>query len=245
MSERVQKILREWGVASRREAETMISQGRVKVNGVSIQLGDKADPSQDSIEIDGKIFNKNFRPSLVYLLLHKPKDYICTCDDPQGRKTVMDLLPPELAQGKGLHPVGRLDRNSTGALLLTNDGELTLNLTHPRYHLEKIYVVTVKGNIPNKIIQQWSEGFMWEGKQTLPAEITVIQRHNNQTKMEIVLREGRNRQIRKIAEFFGYPVISLHRKAIGFLKIGSLSSGKYRHLTKEEITMLKELIIKS
>lgn len=240
MIERLQKILRQWGVASRREAETMISQGRVKVNGVNVQLGDKADPSKDTIEIDGKILNKNFRPSLVYLLLNKPKDYICTRNDPQGRKTVMDLFPSGLTSGKGLHPVGRLDRNSTGALLLTNDGELTLNLTHPRYHLEKTYLVTVKGNIPNKIIQQWSEGFIWEGKQTLPAQITVNQRHNNQTKMEIILSEGRNRQIRKIAEFFGYPVISLHRKAIGFLKIGSLSYGNYRHLTKEEITMLKE-----
>lgn len=240
MTERVQKILREWGIASRREAETMISQGRVKVNGVNIQLGDKANPLRDTIEIDGKILNKNFRPSLVYVLLNKPKDYICTCDDPEGRKTVMDLLPSQLKSGRGLHPVGRLDRNSTGALLLTNDGELTLNLTHPRYHLEKIYIVTVKGNITNKIIQQWSEGFMWEGKQTLPAQITVTQRHNNQTKMEIVLQEGRNRQIRNIAEFFGYPVISLHRKAIGFLKVGSLPYGKYRHLTKEEITMLKQ-----
>lgn len=240
MTERVQKILREWGIASRREAETMISQGRVKVNGVNIELGDKANPLRDTIEIDGKILNKNIRPSLVYVLLNKPKDYICTCDDPEGRKTVMDLLPSQLKSGRGLHPVGRLDRNSTGALLLTNDGELTLKLTHPRYHLEKIYLVTVKGNITNKIIQQWSEGFIWEGKQTLPAQITVLQRQNNQTKMEIILEEGRNRQIRNIAEFFGYPVISLHRKAIGFLKVASLPYGKYRYLTKEEITMLKQ-----
>ena len=182
MSERVQKILREWGIASRRECETLINQGKVKVNGVIITIGDKANPSIDRIEVDGKILSKDYRPSLFYILLNKPKDYITTCDDPQGRKTVIDLLPKSLQSGKGIHPVGRLDRNSTGALLLTNDGELTLNLTHPRYHQEKTYLVTLKGNIPNEILRQWEEGFVWEGKQTLPAEITVNQRRNYRIK---------------------------------------------------------------
>lgn len=242
MSERIQKILREWGIASRREAEAMIIQGRVKVNGIMTQLGDKADAMKDKIEVDGKILSNNFRPRLVYLLLNKPKGYISTCDDPQGRKTVMDLLPSHLKLGKGIHPVGRLDRNSTGALLLTNDGSLTVSLTHPRYDLPKTYLVTLEGNIPNKIVQQWEEGFMWEGKQTLPTEITINKRSNNQTQMEIVLREGRNRQIRRIAELFGYPVVSLHRKAIGTIKIASLSSGNHRNLTIQEIADLKKEI---
>lgn len=242
MSERVQKILREWGVASRREAETMILQGRVKVNGVNTQLGDKANAVKDTIEVDGKILSNDYRPRLVYLLLNKPKGYISTCDDPQGRKTVMDLLPSHLKSGKGIHPVGRLDRNSTGALLLTNDGSLTVSLTHPRYDLPKTYLVTLEGNIPNKIIQQWTEGFMWEGKQTLPTEIAINKRSGNQTQMEIILREGRNRQIRRIAELFGYPVVSLHRKAIGTIKIASLSSGKYRNLRIPEIYDLKRTI---
>ncbi|MBL1210643.1 pseudouridine synthase [Geminocystis sp. GBBB08] len=242
MSERVQKILREWGIASRREAETMIVEGRVKVNGVNIQLGDKANVARDTIEVDGKILSSDYRPRLVYFLLNKPKGYISTCDDPQGRKTVMDLLPSYLKSGKGIHPVGRLDRNSTGALLLTNDGSLTVKLTHPSYDLPKTYLVTLEGNIPNKIIEQWVQGFMWEGKQTLPTEITINKRSNNQTQMEIILREGRNRQIRKIAELFGYPVISLHRKAIGNIKIASLSSGKYRSLTVPEISDLKKTI---
>lgn len=241
MSERIQKILREWGIASRREAETMILQKRVKVNGIISQLGDKADAIKDTIEVDDKILSNDYRPSLFYLLLNKPKGYISTCDDPQGRKTVMDLLPSYLKSGKGIHPVGRLDRNSTGALLLTNDGSLTLSLTHPRYHLPKSYLVTLEGNIPNQIIQQWCEGFMWEGKQTLPTEITINKRSGNQTQMEIILSEGRNRQIRRIAELFGYPVFSLHRKSIGNIKIASLSSGKYRHLTKEEISDLRKI----
>ncbi|NCO76431.1 MAG: rRNA pseudouridine synthase [Cyanobacteria bacterium] len=242
MSERIQKILREWGIASRREAETMITEGRVKVNGVITQLGDKANAVQDKIEVDGKILSNDYRPRLIYFLLNKPKGYISTCEDPQGRKTVMDLLPPHLKSGKGIHPVGRLDRNSTGALLLTNDGSLTVKLTHPRYDLPKTYLVTLEGNIPNKIIQQWAEGFMWEGKQTLPAEITINKRSGNQTQMEIILREGRYRQIRRIAELFGYPVVSLHRKAIGTIKIASLSSGKYRTLTIPEMYNLKKTI---
>lgn len=242
MSERIQKILREWGIASRREAETMITDGRVKVNRVISQLGDKADVAKDIIQVDGKILSNDYRPRLVYLLLNKPKGYISTCNDPEGRKTVMDLLPPRLKSGKGIHPVGRLDRNSTGALLLTNDGSLTVSLTHPRYDLPKTYLVTLEGNIPNKIVQQWAEGFMWEGKQTLPTEIIINKRSGNQTQMEIILREGRNRQIRRIAELFGYPVVTLHRKAIDTIKISSLSSGKCRNLTTSEIYNLKKNI---
>lgn len=237
--ERVQKILREWGIASRREGERMILEGRVKVNGVTVKLGDQANAQRDKIEIDGKIFSPKQKPSLVYLLLNKPKGYICTCNDPRQRKTVLDLLPSQLRSGYGIHPVGRLDRNSTGALILTNDGALTVSLTHPRYHHPKTYLVTLKGKMPDRLVQKWRDGFLWEGKKTLPADIIIYDRDEEKTQMQIVLREGRNRQIRRIAELFGYPVLSLHRSAIAFLTVSALSAGKYRHLTAAEIRQLK------
>lgn len=242
MPERVQKILSQWGIASRREGEEMIRQGRVKVNGEIIKLGATADPLHDTIEVDGKPLTLNSRPSLVYLLLHKPRGYICSCSDPLGRKTVINLLPKKLQKGYGIHPVGRLDRDTTGALILTNDGALTNGLTHPRYHLPKTYLVRLRGYFPDELIEKWRRGFLWEGKQTLPATIKIIHRDDRKTDMEIVLREGRNRQIRRIADLFGYPVISLHRKAIAFLSLDSLPSGCYRHLTPWEVSSLRSLI---
>jgi len=241
MTERVQKILREWGVASRREAEKIIEQGRVKVNGQIITLGDKANARKDKIEVDGKTLVKKDRPKLVYLLLNKPKGIISSCDDPQKRTTVLDLLEPELKSKQGIHPVGRLDRDSTGALILTNDGDFTLSLTHPRYHLPKTYLVWVKGDITDEVIKKWSKGFFWEGKQTLPAKITVKKRSISKTLLEIVLNEGRNRQIRRIADFFGYPVLKLHRSAIAFIKLHDLPVGEYRFLSSTEVKKLSTI----
>ncbi len=241
MPERVQKILREWGVASRRDAETMIKEGKIKVNGKIITLGDKANPQRDKIEVAGKVLNKKDRPKLVYILLNKPKGVISSCEDQKKRTTVLDLLEPELKLGQGIHPVGRLDRDSTGALILTNDGDFTLSLTHPRYHLPKTYLVWVKGDITDDVIQKWSKGFLWEGKQTLPAEITVKKRSISKTLMEIVLNEGRNRQIRRIAELFGYPVLKLHRSAIAFIKLHDLKVGNYRLLTTSEVKKMSTI----
>ncbi len=238
MTERVQKILREWGIASRREAEKMIIAGRIKINGNPVKLGDKADSETDKIELDGKIIAQP-KPNLIYLLLNKPKGVICTCEDPRQRKTVLDLLPPELKSGQGIHPVGRLDRNSTGALILTNDGSLTLKLTHPRYHLAKTYNVWLAGYVPNEVLQKWSQGVMLEGKLSLPAEITIKERQKDKTNIEIILREGKNRQIRRIAENFGYQVLKLHRTAIGSLKIAHLASAKYRFLSSSELHKLR------
>ncbi len=240
MSDRIQKVLREWGIASRREAEKMILEGRIKVNGKTCKLGDKADPYQDKIAVDDKELTNRYRPKLVYFLVHKPKGYLCTCDDPQGRKTVLDLLPANLRKGKGIHAVGRLDRNSTGALILTNDGALTMALTHPRYHQPKTYLVTLEGNIADEKLETWAKGFLWEGKQTLPADIIINERSSKQTKIKIILQEGRNRQIRKIGEYFGHPVTILYRQSIGSLNVSSLPLGKYRPLTLEEITRLRK-----
>ena len=149
-------------------------------------------------------------------------------------------MPPNLQKGKGIHPVGRLDRNSTGALILTNDGALTMALTHPRYHQPKTYLVTLEGSMDDEKLQAWAEGFLWEGKQTLPADIILNERSSKQTKIKIILQEGRNRQIRKIGEYFGHPVITLHRQTFGSLVVSSLPLGKHRLLTKEEITNLKK-----
>jgi pseudouridine synthase len=237
MKERIQKIISEHGIASRREAEKMILEGRVKLNGSLVKLGDKANPQQDKIEIDGKRLTK--RPPLVYILLHKPKGVVCTCEDPQNRKTVIDLLEPKLRSGYGIHPVGRLDRESTGALLLTNDGELTLNLTHPRYHLPKTYRVWLQGHPNESILQQWSEGVILDHKKTSPAQVKILAQKTTKTLLEIVLNEGRNRQIRKTAELLGFPVIRLHRTAIGSLKLADLPCGEYRFLEPWEVKKIK------
>ncbi len=247
MTERVQKILSQWGIASRRQGEKMILSGRVQVNGTVAYLGQKADPDHDLIEVDGKVIHRTSRPQSIYLLLNKPVGVVSTCKDTGGRPTVLDLLPPKLRQGKGIHPVGRLDFHSTGALLLTNDGGLTLALTHPRYHLRKTYQVWVKGNVSPSILTAWGEGIILEGKKTLPAEVKILQKRGAETLLEIVLIEGRNRQIRKVASAFSLTVVSLHRIAIGEITLDlpnqPLLPGKYRCLEDFELEYLIALKI--
>lgn len=248
MTERLQKVLSQWGVASRRRAEDLVKQGRVQVNGTIAQLGQKVDPEQDQILVDGTLVNPSQLPSCLYLLVNKPLGYVSTCRDPQGRKTVLDLLPADLNQGQGMHPVGRLDIDSTGALLLTNDGDLTFYLTHPRHHIPKTYQVWVKGYPSNRTLQQWRQGILLEGQLTLPARVTVRKRHpDRKTLLEIELREGRNRQIRRVAEQLGHPVLQLHRTAIGAIQLQSsnrvnLPIGHYRFLTDDEIHSLNSQI---
>lgn len=244
MAERVQKILSQWGIASRRHAEELILAGRVKLNGKIVQLGDRADPDRDRLEVDGKRIESVTKPPLIYLLLNKPKGVLSTCDDPQQRKTVLDLLPTHLREGQGLHPVGRLDRNSTGALLLTNDGELTQRLTHPRYHLLKTYDVIVAGHLTEQQLQEWQQGLLLDERKTLPAQVEVLNWDRAQTQLEVKLTEGRNRQIRRIVEdIFGLEILKLHRRAIGDIKLNSsqerLASGHYRRLQSAEIRFLK------
>jgi 23S rRNA pseudouridine2605 synthase len=239
MAERVQKILANRGVASRRQAEKLILAGRVRLNGSVVELGQLADPRKDRLEVDGVALKSP--PKLIYILLNKPAGIICTCDDPQGRKTVLDLLPPSLRRGQGIYPVGRLDRDSTGALLLTNDGELTLALTHPRYHLPKTYKVWVAGHPPESVLEQWRAGVELLGEKTLPAGVTVLQTERDKTLLEIVLTEGKNRQIRKVAEQLGYNVLKLHRSSIGIIK-PQLPVGKYRFLKDYEIDFLRKAV---
>ncbi len=240
MDERLQKILSQWGIASRRQAEQMILAGRVRLNGTVVGLGQKADPDKDRIEVDGKLINQSNRPHLIYLLLHKPAGVVSTCKDPQQRTTVLDLLPSNFSQGEGLHPVGRLDAESTGALLLTNDGDLTFYLTHPRHQIPKTYQVWIKGNPPELILAQWRQGIVLSGRKTLPAKVKVLKWHPDcQTLLEVVLQEGRNRQIRRVAEQLGYPVLTLHRTAIGPIPLADLPSGHYRFLKPSEISFLR------
>jgi 23S rRNA pseudouridine2605 synthase len=250
MSDRLQKILSQWGIASRRRAEELILAGRVRVNGAVAKLGQTAEPTTDRIEVDGKLIAIQSRPKLVYLLLNKPVGVVSTCFDPQGRPTVLELLPPQLGNCKGIHPVGRLDIDSSGALLLTNDGELTFRLTHPRHSISKTYAVWVQGRPTAAALADWRNGIDLEGQLTLPARVEVIKQQTDRTLLEVILTEGRNRQIRRVATQLGYPVLQLHRTRIGDisidgssarerLRLNSLASGSYRHLQTSELDSLQ------
>jgi pseudouridine synthase len=245
--ERLQKVLAQQGIGSRREVERWIESGRVRVNGAVAELGQKIDPQRDRVQIDQTPvkFAEDFEQ--IYILLHKPKGVVSTCYDPQHRRTVLDLLPFPLRQGKGIHPVGRLDSDSTGALLLTNNGDLTFQLTHPSHDILKTYRVWVEGYPHPVTLDQWRSGVQLqesnasgeeESALTLPAEIEVLQQEKGQTCLKIQMREGRNRQIRRIAELLGHPVLRLHRLGIGAINLGDLHRGQWRNLTPWEVESL-------
>lgn len=242
MPERLQKILSQWGVASRRQAERLILDGRVRLNGAVVTLGQTADPVLDAIEVDGQVLLPVNRPRPLYLLMHKPAGVVSTCRDPQQRSTVLDRLPSKLRQATGIHPVGRLDAESTGALLLTNDGALTFALTHPSHEITKTYEVWVQGHPSLNTLNQWRQGVLLDGRKTLPAGVEVLSQRGDRTLLEIRLREGRNRQIRRVAEQLGHPVIDLHRTAIGSIQLGDLPSGEVRALTEAEVQFLNNQV---
>src|SRR5919202_4129041 len=247
MEERLQKILSQWGIASRRQAEKMIEAGQVRLNGKVVHLGQKANPETDVIEVDGKLVKPSNRPQFIYLLLNKPVGVVSTCRDSRKRSTILDLLPDTLSKGQGIHPVGRLDAESTGALLLTNNGALTYYLTHPRHHIPKTYQVWVQGHPPESVLEVWRHGVDLAGKKTLPAQVQVLKQQAAATLLEIVLTEGRNRQIRRVAELLSYPVIHLHRTAIGSIQLQLsgepiLPSGNYRPLKDFEIRFLQNRV---
>jgi 23S rRNA pseudouridine2605 synthase len=242
MSARLQKILSQWGVASRRRAEQLILDGRVRVNGEVARLGQTAEPTTDRIEVDGKLIAVQSRPEPIYLLLNKPVGVVSTCFDPQGRPTVLELLPSQLRECEGIHPVGRLDIDSSGALLLTNDGDFTFRLTHPRHSIGKTYAVWVQGRPTAATLAAWRNGIDLDGRETLPARVRVLDRQSDRTLLEIVLFEGRNRQIRRVAAQLAHPVIYLHRTSIGNICIDGARSvpiGSYRHLQSVEIHTLQ------
>ncbi|HIK44490.1 MAG TPA: rRNA pseudouridine synthase [Leptolyngbyaceae cyanobacterium M65_K2018_010] len=238
MKERLQKILAQHGLASRRQAEEWIQAGRVTVNGCLAHLGQKVDPASDLIAVDASPLLPQQRPQPHYLLLHKPLGMVSTCADPAGRPTVLQALPADL-QNLGLHPVGRLDAYSTGALLLTNDGDFTYRLTHPKHDVAKTYLVNLEGPLSEQDLTTWRQGVLLDGRLTRPAQIHRLEPQNpSHTRLKITLYEGRNRQIRRIAQAFGHRVLSLHRVAVGAVHLGNLKSGAFRTLSSDEIEAL-------
>ncbi len=227
---RLQKIISESGLFSRRKADLLIQQGRVTLNGRKAVTGQKANPSFDNILVDGKTLPKKLNHKVF--LLNKPHGYISSCQDNHGRKTVLDLIPSNLR--KGIHPVGRLDSASRGAILLTNNGELTLRLTHPKYLHIKTYLVWVRGLPKQSILNTWRKGIILDGKMTMPASIHVMEKINHKTLLKVIIKEGRNRQIRKIADLIGHPVQDLQRIAISNIKLNGLKEGKWRELKENE-----------
>ncbi len=227
---RLQKIISESGLLSRRKADLLIRQGRVTLNGRQAILGEKADPSSDNILVDGKGLPK--KPNHKVFLLNKPYGVISSCQDNHGRKTILSLIPLHLRHG--LHPVGRLDFDSRGAILLTNHGDLTLRLTHPKYSHTKTYLVWVSGQPSQSILDNWRKGILLDEKMTLPARIKVLDKVNHKTLLKVTLKEGRNRQIRRIATLLGHPVKDLQRISIANIKLNGLQEGKWRELKEKE-----------
>ena len=235
---RLQKFLAECAVASRRGAEELIAQGRVKVNGKVAILGTKVDPKHDKITVSGKrIVNKEQK---MYIMLHKPRGFVTTMSDEQERKCVADLVADA---GVRLHPVGRLDRNSEGLLFMTNDGEFTNFLTHPSRHVSKVYRVTVREAVKEEQLDKMRTGIMIDGRMTLPCDADVIQKEEGRTVLRMVLYEGRNREIRKMCESQGLTVIRLKRTEIAGIKLGMLPQGRWRELTEKEVRKLMSVSI--
>jgi len=236
--ERLQKFLAAAGIASRRNSEELILQGRVKVNGRTVKvLGTKIDPNKDKVHIDGKLLDN--KEEHVYLLLNKPKGYISTVKDTRDRKTVMDLLPKHKGR---LYPVGRLDSQTTGLLLFTNDGDVTYKLTHPKYEFSKTYRASVNGKITYEAVEQLEQGVKLEDGLTAPAKVNVLEIDSDRSLLEITIHEGKNRQVRRMFEAVGFPVHNLKRISFGFLNLKGLALGKYRMLTPQEIKHLKRLL---
>lgn len=236
MEERLQKVLANSGIDSRRKCEQYILDGRVKVNGIVVdQLGTKVDPDKDEIYFDDKKINSNTKK--LYILLNKPIGYVTTVKDQFDRDTVMDLIKVN----ERLVPVGRLDMYTSGALILSNDGDFINKITHPRHEVEKKYNVTIIGIVNNDDIKQLKEGVIIdEIYKTKPAKVKIlkIDKEKNRSRLQITIHEGKNRQIRKMVEAIGKKVEALHRSQIGFLNVKNLKIGEWRYLTNEEVKRL-------
>jgi 23S rRNA pseudouridine2605 synthase len=234
MRERLQKILAHAGVASRREAETIIASGRVAVNGrVVTELGSRADPSADRITLDGR--QVRIEAERVYILLNKPAGYVTTMKDPQGRRVVNELLK---GVRERVYPVGRLDYNTEGLLLMTNDGELANLLAHPRNEVEKEYMVRVRGGVLPDQMKRLSEGVELDDGVTAPAVVKLVRESENNTWLSIVIHEGRYRQVRRMCETVGLTVVRLKRTRYAFLETGDLKVAEFRNLSAAEVKRL-------
>lgn len=234
MKERLQKIISGHGICSRRAAEKLIADGRVKLNGAVAEIGMSADIESDIIEVDGKVLGD--RPESVYILLNKPRGVLTTSSDDRGRKTVVQLVDC----GERVYPVGRLDLTSEGLLVLTNDGDVARALTHPSGGIEKTYRVTVEPFVESKV-EELAALDTLDGEPINPAKVTVVQQGEGRAKLEIVINQGKNRQIRRMCEAVGMDVHRLKRTRIGELKLAGLRPGEWRYMEKEEIRWLKGL----
>ncbi len=230
---RLQKFLAESGVASRRKSEELIADGKVRVNGKVATIGDKVDPKRDSVTVSGKKIVK--RKEFTYILLHKPRGFITTMSDEMDRKCVAELIKDVPVR---VYPVGRLDRDSEGMLLFTNDGEFANAMTHPTKHVPKTYRVTVRPAITEEQITQLTTGIIIDDRKTAPAQVRVVTKEEGRGVLEIILYEGRNRQIRKMCEAVGLEVARLKRTAIGSIKLGMLKQGAWRELNEDEVRKL-------
>ena len=234
MEERLQKILARAGLGSRRSCETIISAGRVTVNGQTAQLGSKADPNQDTIMVDGKSLSKS--QSRIYIALYKPRGVLSTVDAPDPRPTVRNLVPVS----EMVYPVGRLDIDSEGLILLTNDGELTDKLTHPRYEHEKEYRVLVASTPDSKQLEAWRHGVVLaDGHKSAPTQVTLESSAGKGAWLRIIMTEGRKRQIRETGSLIGLPVVRIIRTRIGTLLLGRLKPSEWRYLSNQEVEQLR------
>ena len=235
MEERLQKYLASCGIASRRKCEEYILQGKVKVNGERVtELGQKINPEKDIIEFENKKIKENTKH--VYILLNKPIGYVTTAEDQFQRDTVLDLVKIK----ERVVPVGRLDMFTSGALILTNDGDFVYKVTHPKYEINKTYTVTVKGIIQNSEVEQLRQGVQIEDYITKPAKVKILKTdtEKNISRLEITIHEGKNRQVRKMCEAVGRKVIALHRSKIGNIVVKDIELGKWRYLDTKEVEQL-------
>lgn len=237
MQQRIQKILALMGIASRRKAEELIIAGRVTVNGKTAIIGMKADPQKDYIKLDGKLLTT--QEPKVYLIFNKPKGVITSLSDPEGRPVIANFIKDIKWK---VFPVGRLDYDSEGLILLTNDGSLANAIMHPSRKIPKVYLAKVKGVVEEEGIKKLIRGIKLDDKMTLPAKVRRVRNLDNNSWIEITIFEGRKRQVRRMFEAIGHPVLKLKRIAINGLSIGDLKTGDFRYLSKEEIKHLKKYI---
>lgn len=238
---RLQKVLSDIGYCSRRKAEELITRGKVKVNGHPAELGMKVDPRADLISVGGQNLVVPRKKTYRYLMMNKPRGYVTTVNDEQGRRCVMDLLE---GVEERVYPVGRLDMNSEGLLLFTNDGTFANDMMHPSRHVTKTYRVTVRPDITDEQAVALAEGVVIDGKKTSPAVVKVLTKEPNRVVVELIIHEGRNRQVRKMCEAVGLEVARLKRSSIGPLRLGMLKPGAVRDLTAEELKAIRAAIKK-
>ena len=238
---RLQKIIADSGICSRRKAEELIAQGRVKINGRPCKVGDKADPIKDIVSIDGERVVFERKKTYRYIMLNKPRGYVTTMSDELDRKCVTELLDGVDAR---VYPIGRLDKNSEGLLLFTNDGNFANEIMHPSKHVTKTYRVTVRPDVDDEVLVKLSEGVVIDGRKTLPCTVLVLDKQPGRTVLQMTISEGRNRQIRKMCEAVGLEVARLKRPAVGPITLGMLKPGTWRDLKPEELRALRNVISK-